>query len=707
MASFITSPYPVFFDTDGTPLENGFIYIGTANQNPVTSPIDVFWDEALTQPAAQPIRTLNGYASRNGTPSQLYTASGNFSMLVRNRKEAQVYYTQDATTGPNFLGYPITSSQISTLPSTQISFLQTGAGAVTRTAESKMRDSVSVKDFGAVGDGLNPDNVAFNKMASAFAYIVVPTGDFLLTTINIDVPIFFTEGGAVKVNSGNTITFRNRISSSKQQIFKGDGDIRFALNGNFGEDSKHAYAAWWGIFPVNQANTIQTAAFNKALAAYTSLPLREGTFEMDIGSYRIDGTITIPRGVHFKGAGTRLTIFDLIGDNYNAIETGISACRITGIQFERPTGSASYFNGTQIKLIGPGTHVVDDVRVQGPKIGIEVTENVTNARLSNIGGFYEAQPDGGYPADSAMIWVKGDGCQIDTVSLLATTYGPASMILAGYNSTSGIASLSISNVLYAEKSRGVRIWANTFNVLNVNINGVTYYGEAAGIVDSAIDITTEGTSAVSNVLIEGVVSNNSVNNLLTINQGSDAYCENITFASGSANSSSVKAATLTRTLGTIRNIVIGDDVNANLNATPVEQIGDATYFKNVYISPRLTPGVRQPSYSWFFGNFADDTANYVNIGDNFIFTGILAVSIGSTKFGMWVVRAAATSPAITPMIAAAGNVATAPPGTVLTGETGADGYFTVSVTPNGRIYFENRLGTPQTINLTLMTGSFS
>lgn len=706
MASFITSPYPVFFDTDGTPLENGFIYIGTANQNPVTSPIDVFWDEALTQPAAQPIRTLNGYAARNGTPSKLYTAPDNFSMLVRNRKESQVYYTQDATTGPNFLGYPITSSQISTLPSTQISFLQTGPGAVTRTAESKMRDSVSVKDFGAKGDGSTSDNLAFNAMASAFEYIVVPTGDFLLTTIYIDVPIFFTEGGAVKVNSGNTITFRNRISSSKQQIFKGDGDIRFALNGSLGEDSKHAYAAWWGIFPVNQANTIQTVAFNKALAAYTSLPLREGTFEMDIGSYRIDGKITIPRGVHFKGAGTRLTIFDLIGDNYNAIETGESACRITGIQFERPIGSAGYFNGTQIKLIGPGTHVVDDVRVQGPKIGIEVTENVTNARLSNIGGFYEAEPAGGYPADSAMIWVKGDGCQIDTVSLLSTAYGPASMILAGYNSTAGIASLSISNVLYAEKSRGVRIWANTFNVLNVNINGVTYYGEAAGIVDSAIDITTEGTSAVSNVLIEGVVSNNSVNNLLTINQGSSAYCENITFASGSANSSSVKAATLTRTLGTIRNIVIGDDVNANLNATPVEQIGDATYFKNVYISPRLTPGVRQPSYSWLFGNFPDNTANYVNIGDNLIFTGILAVSIGSTKFGMWVVRAA-TSPAITPMIVAADNVATAPPGTVLTGTTGVDGNFTVSVTSNGRIYFENRLGTSQTINLTLMTGSFS
>jgi hypothetical protein len=494
---------------------------------------------------------------------------------------------------------------------------------------------------------------------------------------------------------------RNRISSSKQQIFKGDGDIRFDLNGNLGEDSKHAYAAWWGIFPVGQANTPQTAAFNKALAAYTSTPLREGTFELDIGSYRIDGTITIPRGVHFKGAGTRLTIIDLIGDGYTAIETGVSACRLTGFQFERPSGTLQYFNGTQIKLNGPGTHIVDDVRVQGPKIGIEVTEGATNARLSNIGGFYEAEPVGGYPADSAMILVKGDGCQIDTVSLLSTDYGPASMILVGHNSTSGIASLAISNVLYHEKSRGVKIWANTKDVSNVNINGVTYHGEAVGIVDSVVDITTEGTTTVSGVVMEGVVANESANNLLTINQGSSEVCENITFASGSANSELVKAATLTRTNGTIRNIVIGDDVNANLNATPVVQTGDATYFQNVYISHRLTPRVAQPSYNWYFSQLATETATSISIG-KFIFSGAIIVTVGTTQYGMYVVRAA-SNPAITQMITPSSNI-NATTG-VLAGTTGTSGKFTVSVASDKKIYLENRLGSAQNVNITLMSAS--
>ena len=39
-------------------------------------------------------------------------------------------------------------------------FTPTGAGAVTRTVDSKLKDVVSVKDFGAVGDGVADDRAA-------------------------------------------------------------------------------------------------------------------------------------------------------------------------------------------------------------------------------------------------------------------------------------------------------------------------------------------------------------------------------------------------------------------------------------------------------------------------------------------------------------------------------------------------------------------
>ena len=86
----IQPPYPAFAGTDGLPLENGYIWIGTVNLNPQVNPIVVYWDAALTIPAAQPIRTLNGYPMYQGTPSRFYAGS-DYSILVQNSKGSLVY----------------------------------------------------------------------------------------------------------------------------------------------------------------------------------------------------------------------------------------------------------------------------------------------------------------------------------------------------------------------------------------------------------------------------------------------------------------------------------------------------------------------------------------------------------------------------------------------------------------------------------------
>jgi len=84
MATLINSPFPVFTDTDGLPLENGYINLGVAGLNPLSNPRQAYWDEALTMPATN-IRTTRGYPSRNGAAGFLYAAPGDFSILVRNK----------------------------------------------------------------------------------------------------------------------------------------------------------------------------------------------------------------------------------------------------------------------------------------------------------------------------------------------------------------------------------------------------------------------------------------------------------------------------------------------------------------------------------------------------------------------------------------------------------------------------------------------
>lgn len=87
----IAAPFQQFFDTDGSPLNNGYIYLGKTGTNPVTNPILVYWDEDATLPAALPLRTINGYIVRSGTPARVYTNEDNYSILVRNSKQATVY----------------------------------------------------------------------------------------------------------------------------------------------------------------------------------------------------------------------------------------------------------------------------------------------------------------------------------------------------------------------------------------------------------------------------------------------------------------------------------------------------------------------------------------------------------------------------------------------------------------------------------------
>ncbi|MDE1154419.1 MAG: glycosyl hydrolase family 28-related protein [Acidobacteriaceae bacterium] len=66
-------------------------------------------------------------------------------------------------------------------------FIANGTGAVTRTFQSKMRDVVSVKDFGATGDGVTDDSAAIQAALNSGALsIYFPAGRYL--AVNLIIP---------------------------------------------------------------------------------------------------------------------------------------------------------------------------------------------------------------------------------------------------------------------------------------------------------------------------------------------------------------------------------------------------------------------------------------------------------------------------------------------------------------------------------------
>jgi len=143
---------------------NGRVYIGTIDTDPTvpSNQIQVYVeneDETLL-PVSQPIIiNAGGYPVYNGQIAKFVTVQGH-SMAVFDAYGAQQFYF------PNVVKYdPDRLAQRLSSPDdgdgdALVAVKQPMAGSVARTQHDKNRESVSVLDFGAVGDGVTDDTAA-------------------------------------------------------------------------------------------------------------------------------------------------------------------------------------------------------------------------------------------------------------------------------------------------------------------------------------------------------------------------------------------------------------------------------------------------------------------------------------------------------------------------------------------------------------------
>ena len=110
--------------------------------------------------------------------------------------------------------------------SADVNFLQSGTGAVTRTVQSKLRDVVSVKDFGAVGDGTTNDTTAVQNAINSGSTVYFPAGTYAVGAI--------TTTGNLKIVGVGTLAMTGSLTiadAATQVIIEG---LSFTKGNNIG-----------------------------------------------------------------------------------------------------------------------------------------------------------------------------------------------------------------------------------------------------------------------------------------------------------------------------------------------------------------------------------------------------------------------------------------------------------------------------------------
>jgi hypothetical protein len=207
-------PFEYIPNNKGEPL-TGSVYIGQLGKDPRQYPQLIYWDPASTIIANQPLKVVNGFIVNNGAPAIAYTNT-NYSTLVLDANGVQQYYVPDFYLSGNTA--PITQSVFNTFlqslasgtGSTLVGYTAPGS-TFTQTVQNRLGQYLSVKDFGAVGDGVTNDTSSIQNAINAAAgkTLFFPTGTYLVDTLNISSVSnseFFGENSILSLHSsGNLI----------------------------------------------------------------------------------------------------------------------------------------------------------------------------------------------------------------------------------------------------------------------------------------------------------------------------------------------------------------------------------------------------------------------------------------------------------------------------------------------------------------------
>jgi len=186
-----TPPKLQFFDNAGNPLAGGKVYTYAAG---TTTPQTTYTDYTGSVANANPvILNTRGEAS-------IWFTTAQYKLKLTDADDVEVY-TVDNLNGPDLATLALLAASSG---SSLIGYINTGTGATARTVQARLRDILSVKDFGAVGDGTTNDATAIQNAINAAAALPASGGSSGLGGIS-GATVYFPPG-VYRINSGLTVT---------------------------------------------------------------------------------------------------------------------------------------------------------------------------------------------------------------------------------------------------------------------------------------------------------------------------------------------------------------------------------------------------------------------------------------------------------------------------------------------------------------------
>lgn len=450
------------------------------------------------------VAALENTLSRDGTtPNQMASNLDmnsnritNLPVPVNLNEAARLQDVQNAITGvttANFISNSpagnITSNTVQGALNEldgRVGFIQVGTGAVTRTPQNKMRDIVSVKDFGAVGNGVANDAPAIQNAITAAGYggsVYFPKGTYAIGA-TISVPPL--SGAETSINFyGDGVGSIIRPLVAMTQLFNVTGsDTQF-------DDLAFANTSGLSTHGLNISLLSSSAAFSSSInrcyfyfftdglrLAGQNYDITENFFQNNVNAVNFtnDGRNTFLDGNYVLGGNT--------GFKFSKVLVQAEGLRITNNTILATAGSGAGISITDGLEILIAHNIIDQLGVGSPAIympggtitRIKILDNWLNGGSASYGLFISGNNSEITISDNTITGMAATtiGISLANTNTVRCVFNNFIATLANDYSTSGLVNEtrfgnSANNAVITSGQNSVDFWPRVWNTFTTTV----------------------------------------------------------------------------------------------------------------------------------------------------------------------------------------------------------------------------------------------